>query len=361
MIGNLLNHFPLENLVVLTSSNRKLKKDPASDLDCIKYYVDLPSRMERKSLRYLLVPIIIIKAFILAKKYRIDSIYTQWPDTHFVIAAYIVSKFIQKPLFFWLHSLWREREMVLPDKIMTHLFEKKVILYAKKVFVATEAAQHYYFIKYGIEAITLYHSVDFSLFNKKPSIKSTNQSEKIILFAGGIYPPMNLDSLQRLMKAVEGIDSYKLRIILCTQTEPVHLKEWGLLGSHVDVKFVSRQELMELEADADILFLPLAFFSDMPLEIQTVFPTKTLEYLISGTPILIHVPQGCYLAEYALAKNFGYVVDQPDVALLRDGILRLLKDHNLRSQLISGAEKAATERDSRSVVNILKYNLLNCT
>jgi glycosyltransferase involved in cell wall biosynthesis len=246
---------------------------------------------------------------------------------------------------------------------MTKFIEKRIINYATQIFTITEAQQTFYKKKYGITTVVLSHSVDFSLVNRRTSHEKTlsNKSYKIIAYSGSIYPQMNLDSLQRLIQAASTIKEYDIRIIFFTSVSKEVLAKWNLLNSKVEVKFVSTPELLSLLDEADILFLPLAFTNCDYLEVQTVFPTKTLEYLLAQTPILVHAPKGSYLADYASAKNFGYVVDRPDVSQLREGILRLLKDDNLRSQLISGAKKAASERDSRCVVNILKYHLLNCT
>ena len=357
MTRNLFRHFPPENISVITGSARiwGMPRDMDTDIPCSKVYVDLPAWLDRHRTKYLMVPLIIRKALKVASDFKIDNIFTHWPDTPFVIAAYYVSKILKKPLYFWLHSLWEERDQTIPDYVMTRLFEKRIICYAKHLFVATEAARDFYVAKYGIDSTVLYHSVDFSLIlNREIHTAKDEKEEKTILFSGAIYPSMNLDSVQRLVKAVNSIDSYNIRIMLCTSIPKVLLKDWGLLGHNVEVMFVTKPELIKLLDEADILFLPLAFQSDMPLEIETVFPTKTLEYLLSKTPILVHAPPGSYINSYATAKGFGYVIDQPDIDQLRAGIHRLLEDKVLRASLQDGAEKTAKERDSHKIAGTLK-------
>jgi hypothetical protein len=301
MTGNLLRHFPQESLLVLASRSRGYPIDRTTDIPCAKYYIDLPAWIDRHRTKYFLVPAIVHKALKIASENKIDNIFTHWPNTHFVIAAYFAAKLLKKPLYLWLHSLWEERKLPIHDYVMTRLFEKRIINYAHHLFVATEAEQAFYLHKYGLNSTVLYASVDFSLdeYRKIADTSSAVKKEKTIMFVGAIYPPMNLDSIQRLKKAIDSIDAPKIRLLLCTPIEKEQLKAWGLISPNVEVKFAPKPELMNLLDKADILFLPLAFNSDMPLEIQTVFPTKTLEYLLSKTPILVHAPQGSYISNYA--------------------------------------------------------------
>ena len=48
-------------------------------------------------------------------------------------------------------------------------------------------------------------------------------------------------------------------------------------------------------------------------EFRTIFPTKTIEYLISGRPILAHSPADAFLTKFLVENDCALVVDRPDV------------------------------------------------
>ena len=75
----------------------------------------------------------------------------------------------------------------------------------------------------------------------------------------------------------------------------------------------------------------------------TIFPTKTIEYLISGRPILAHTPADCFLTHFLRENDCALVVEQPDVDALTAAIERLRSDASLRRRLVSNALKAAAQ------------------
>jgi glycosyltransferase involved in cell wall biosynthesis len=106
-----------------------------------------------------------------------------------------------------------------------------------------------------------------------------------------------------------------------------------------------------------MLYLPLAFDTPWKDEIRTVYPTKAVEYLVSGTPILLHAPADSYTAQEARELGWALVVDRPDTPALQDAIRRLAEDGALRESLVSAARKAAEGRDARGIAEGLMRDL----
>ncbi len=83
------------------------------------------------------------------------------------------------------------------------------------------------------------------------------------------------------------------------------------------------------------------------------FPTKAMEYLCSGRPILVHAPADCYLTWLAKKEGFALVVDRPDTEELAAAIDRLVADRQLQEELVAKALEFVNMRDSCPWANVL--------
>ena len=84
--------------------------------------------------------------------------------------------------------------------------------------------------------------------------------------------------------------------------------------------------------------------------IRTALPGKTAEYMVSGTPILVHAPPYAYISRYAREAGWGYVVDSPDPDRLAEAIRRLLSDFSLRTRLTEAAYREASANLDLSLI-----------
>ena len=114
---------------------------------------------------------------------------------------------------------------------------------------------------------------------------------------------------------------------------------------------------MAAQRRAALLFLPLAFCSSNPTEIRTVFPTKLLEYFVSGRPILVHAPADSWVSRAARAEGWGEVVDESYPLQLARAIDSLLADQPRQEALVAAAFKAACDRRASVVAQRLNAEL----
>jgi len=192
----------------------------------------------------------------------------------------------------------------------------------------------------------------------KVNTKNNGTDSVNIVFTGDIYDS-NLDALKNIINTMKSLPSeYKLTI--CTPVSLSYLQEYNIHKSeNIDIKFVSREDVLSIQRYATILFLPLAFKSSSitTIELATMFPTKTIEYMVSGTPILVHAPSNYYVSKYAIEKGWGFVVDDPNPDSLKKAILRLTDDIELRQKLVQNAWQSAAIYDGNSVSKILQKYL----
>jgi glycosyltransferase involved in cell wall biosynthesis len=81
--------------------------------------------------------------------------------------------------------------------------------------------------------------------------------------------------------------------------------------------------------------------------VRTVFSTKLLEYLVSGRPIIIFGPEGCYHVDSARNGRWAHVVTEDSPVALAKAIVEVTKNDRLSSMLVQGALKEAKARDAK--------------
>ncbi len=153
----------------------------------------------------------------------------------------------------------------------------------------------------------------------------------VVHFAGGINSMMNGDAMLRLARAAT-IAKTLPKLDICASSLSDELRGMGI-GS----RYVDQASLADAQARSTILFLPLAFESPLPLMIRQNFPTKAMDYLRSGRPILVHAPPDSYLTWLAKKEGFALVVDRPDIEELAAAIDRLVADTQLQEDLVAKA------------------------
>ena len=215
---------------------------------------------------------------------------------------------------------------------MAHTYEKRILARADSRFAITEFAADYLARKHGIPVDFLPHTID--LANKAAGFQALSADVRLTIhFCGGIYPAMNQDAVIRLADAAEpGPDSAARQLLFS-------LLAARTAGARSQARYLPREQLRAAQWQSTVLFLPLAFASDQPAMIQYNFPTKAMEYLCSGRPILVHAPADCYLTWLAKKEGFALVVDHPDSGELAAAIDRLVSDGQLQREL---AAKAAS-------------------
>lgn len=161
--------------------------------------------------------------------------------------------------------------------------------------------------------------------------------EIVIVFAGSITGAVedNLKLLAALITSGRfreiGIDA---QLHLYTVLKRDQQREWGWNHPSIVIHgWVAQAELTAVLCKADILFLPFSFAPAESHTVKTAFPSKTADYLASGTPILVFGPKYSTLVAYARREGFGEIVTEPDGDLLGQAIQRIVRDPAHREAL----------------------------
>lgn len=314
-------------------------------------------RISWNTLLYLSVPGIVLQGIKIVKEKRVDSIFTTInAKGAFFLAAYFIHLIMNLPLIVYKIDLLDQSLTI--ERVMQYLFQGKILKSAKKVFAISEALRDFCCEKWHVSAEILPIPIPFNDRKENSAIQTSikNQQCSTVLYTGFIYDA-HIDSLQNLVNVINSISSDQIKLLLCTPATPVELRKIGIFGKKVDSCFVSREEALVLQRNSDVLFLPQAFQPSNNKVADTFFPTKTVEYLTSGTPILVHGPDSCQIVKYAKANGFALVVDRPDVERLREALMRLLQDEDLRHQLVENAWRTARKHDAKVIATRVKEAL----
>jgi glycosyltransferase involved in cell wall biosynthesis len=132
----------------------------------------------------------------------------------------------------------------------------------------------------------------------------------------------------------------------------------GLLKNGFGHETVAHGQVVERLSESDIVVLPHGFQGSLPPEeYRTIFPTRTIEYLLCGRPILAHTPPDCYLTRFLKEHGCALVVDKPSVPALLEAIRRLQTDAKLRSDLVRRALQTAKMFHAPRVAATLRAQL----
>ena len=366
MLYNLFDFFHPDSICMLTDdpAKRKSKKDEKLRLPFKHYIVRVPnfafwfirSSNVRSFLQYCWLPFILFKAFTIMLNEKIDNIFSLNTRGPYLVSAYFLHKITGKTLFVYMFDLWSKNPMNQVQEKIALIFEKRILRASKTVFVMSERLSDYYKKNYSVKSVVIHHSYIKEEVRKAELAVSLKDSKKYfdIVFTG----VMNTDTLWLpiFREILRDLSSERIRLRLCVPCKD----DVSINDKNIIVESLNREDVLLVQKKADILFLPMVWSKYHPREIaQTASPSKLGEYLISGVPILVLAPKDSYISEYATRDGWALVVNNLNEETLKNAILKLKNDSELRKSRVSNALKVAINHDAEiQSAKVQKY-LLN--
>lgn len=184
--------------------------------------------------------------------------------------------------------------------------------------------------------------------------KTSYSNKKIILYSGMLYEKFGV---KNLIDAFLGVadKNVVLQICGCGELED-YIKEKAIIDSRIEYKgLVKRKEVLQLQSRASLLVNPRQPNNEYT---KYSFPSKNIEYLASGTPVLIYelegIPQEYYNYCFHLSSN------HLDMDSLRDEIERIFSmDADKLENIAKKAYKFISENKNskvqvRKILNLIK-------
>lgn len=272
----------------------------------------------------------------ITKKPIVLHIMDDWPET--------ISKF---SIF---RTYWKHRI----DKEFRALMDQTTVLMSISQSMSDE-----YKKRYDKDFIPFHNPIDVEkwLYNSKENYKIHNKFR--ILYTGRIGEA-NSKSLNFMANLIDAINKEQVIMELDIFTPDTKTRSASRIARlrGINIKeTVPHSSMPSLLNSYDLLFLPLDFDKKGLLYAQFSLPTKASEYMISGTPILVFADKHTALAKYALEEGWAKVVIDNDEKILRNAIMELYSNTDLRKELGIKAKATAIRNENSSTV---KENFRKC-
>jgi glycosyltransferase involved in cell wall biosynthesis len=175
--------------------------------------------------------------------------------------------------------------------------------------------------------------------NEEALEEAQERSDQVLLYAGGLVASNGVD---RLVEAVLGLGEPPVVLAIFGDGDlKDHINEIARRRANIrPVAVLPRQEVLRSYRDADLLVQPRPVAQHFT---PYSFPSKLLEYMASGTPVLsTHLPS--IPEDY---EPYLYWIDDDSIAGLRAAIGRVLSLPP-RERSLKGRRAAAFVRETRS-------------
>lgn len=270
-----------------------------------------------------------------------------------LISTYLVHRMTKKPFFVHFYDMYYGNKLPFLYKMLAHFFEPKIFRDAEGISTMSEALAEYYQRKYKKHITVIHNAV--SLENRGVPTQKEHDSSKPykIIFTGAIYWAQE-QAIKNAIQAVNELDKTNIQFWIYSTYSRENLNKKGIFES--EKVFFSGgvpSSMVAIQKEADILFVPLSFDTSYSNIINTSSPGKTYEYMLSGSPILVHAPKESYIAKYAKQHNFALVVEENSVEALKKAIVALTCDKDLVKELTDNAFKTVISNHNAQKNSIL--------
>lgn len=243
-------------------------------------------------------------------------------------------------------SPWRRRRLRrLFDQSMRH---------ARGHLAICDAMAEAYGREYGVPFEGVQNVIDDAAWLARARGDVTPGRPARLLYAGSLYPNVQLSSLIDIAEAVARLRAGGTEVTLDVMCPDFMIAPFrDRLAAHDGTQIVpqlSRERYFEAICAADLLLLPAGFDAAAVRLLRYSMPTKVPEYLVSGVPILLYGPEEIAQVAYAEREGWGLVVKRRDASELEAAIARAISDMVLRRDLVARARQVAAARHEAEAV-----------
>jgi glycosyltransferase involved in cell wall biosynthesis len=288
-------------------------------------------------IRLLQWPLVFLTALWTAYWQNCRVIFVVYPDQLFLLAGYCLSCLTGQPLVVYFHNIYLENSSAYQ---FAQWLEPRICARARHVFLISGALERLYRQRYPkLNCSTLVHSHNVALPDLAALTLPSLHHPIRLGFAGSINGSC-AEAATRMLQLVQSDPNLALHI--CSGMSAKNLRSLGYVGVNIHIVNVPYDQLLSKLGESDILVHPHGFMGPLaPDEYHTIFPTKTIEFLLSQRPILAHMPAGSFIADFYQRNQCALVVCEPSLASLTAALKELIENEKLRQKLVRNALLAA--------------------
>jgi glycosyltransferase involved in cell wall biosynthesis len=232
--------------------------------------------------------------------------------------------------FFWIEAL-RERG----EQLFGEVYRR-----AASRFCVSRPMEREYARRFGAEGEVLLPSRGpSSPFHTEPRHREASSSRGLKIFHAGSISGRSFPQVDAIAGA---LSTRGHRLILYTASKPSR----GFQPRHLEFReFVPSEELVRiLHDEADIILLYTDFSPESRKIVETLFPSKLVDYTAAGTPILAVAPEYACIADYLRGRpSAADVVTTNDPGEVVQRVEELAGDNERWHSFAAGAIAAGRE------------------
>ena len=282
------------------------------------------------------------------KELRPEIIYSQLSSLEEMRIVSMLQEKLKLPVAIHIMDDWPSTisERYFPKFIWRKIIHKHLIRIfseAKVLLSISESMSEEYFKRYGLRFMPFHNPINIEKWLPHSKTKWEIEGKFKILYSGRIGRA-NGKAIIFMANIINEINLSEEKVTLDIYTPDSNNKYAISISSLSGVnvkKTVDYKEMPSLLASYDLLFLPLDFDGDGIRFAKLSMPTKTSEYMISGTPILIYSPEETAVAKFFSNNNCGYCVTHQSKDELKKAIQFLISNEGYRQEISCNAVKLA--------------------
>ena len=259
-----------------------------------------------------------------------------YPDLFMLDCALAASEELNLPFVPYIHDTVVETQDGAKAKAKAEDIQKRYFANSAAIFVMSDGIKNLFRRKYGVESVSLIHTYPEEI------VANLEEDRDGIMFTGDIYN-INASSMKRVADACKAL-GHKLKVAT-NKDENYHIN-LGLDPASIElVYYPNRAEYIQALQKTKVLILGLSWPDETNVhfdEMSTIFPTKTCEYLASGSQIMVHCPEEYFLAEYVNKHHCARYVGDRDQEAIESTLQSMLNQED-DTVFVKNASKAATQ------------------
>ncbi len=267
------------------------------------------------------------------RRQRVDRVLAVYPHRYSLLAGWWIARRLSLPLIVYMHDLLAEGSVFRNPlrRRFWRAFDYQCLRDASLVIVPTaEFAEHYR--RRGIEkSWVLPHCTSRG---HMPLQLPPARRDLHLIYSGNVYEP-HFGAIEAYAAAVRGAKDVKAMFF--SPPQACH----GLLGN-MGASWKPNDQVQRAIESADVAVVVLGSHTVCHNETMGCFPSKLIDYLEIGRPILAIVPRYSFVDRFVRETGCGLVVNSHDVASI-DRAIQLLRDRNTRDQLAGAGRKVLSE------------------
>lgn len=307
----------------------------------------------KRTFRLFALPIVLWRLRRVFKRSKAKQILAMFPCEYYLYLSWIMARWYRVPLFSYFHNTYLENRNGI-KRLFASWLQSRVFRDSAVVFVMSEGMKTVLTQKHpSIEFVPLVHTFE-QLPQRLPREPEANPGFSLAFM--GSLNQSNREAFFRIGAVLRHFP--KCSFTTYSENAAVDFDSIAVAGKSIRHTRVAFDDVVTALRNHDLLFFPHGFRGGLTeIEYETIFPTRTIPYLLSGIPIIAHSPPNAFLTRWLQKNDCAEVVVTPDEQALIAAFERLIDNPSRCRQLSENAQQAASSFYGPAVIKQLKDQL----